>query len=67
MDVFGQRLALTGLIVIAVLSVVSCVALSLREGDHSVGLCQLAATCAGALAGLAWPSQRSGAPPTSSA
>lgn len=62
MDSFSQRAAVVGLILIAVASVASCVALSFSGESHSPGLCQLAATCAGALAGLAWPHQRP-APP----
>lgn len=50
-----QRLVVTGLIAIALLSVVSCVILTVMGHDHVAGLCQLAATCAGVLGGLAWP------------
>lgn len=55
MDLWTQRMAVGGVLAMGLAALLACVGMHALAVEHDHGLCQLAATCAGVLAGLAWP------------
>lgn len=54
-DTWTERVTVLGIILLGFTSIFACVILHYVGGDHSPPLCNIAATCVGALAGMAIP------------